>query len=83
MLYKKYPGIDLAGQVSRVMTQFSLKKYDNFYLPGKKDGKRSGRAEFHGRCVRHLNLESHSWHMSSCKECYSLTLVDQGGLKEL
>ena len=78
MLHKKYPGIDSAGQES-------WQKFDwrNITFPGKKDGKRSGRVEFQGRCVRHLNLESHLWHMSLCKECYSLTSADQGGLKDL
>ena len=78
MLYKKYPGIDSAGQES-------WQKFDwrNITFSGKKDGKRSGRVEFQGRCVRYLNLESHLWPMSSCKECYSLTSADQGGLKDL
>ena len=78
MQYKKYPGIDLAGQES-------WQKFDwrNITFPGKKDGKRSGRVEFQGRCVRHLNLESHSLPMSWCKECCSLTSADQGGLQDL
>ena len=73
MQYKKYLGSELAW----------MKKYDLSWFPGKKDGKRSGRVEFQGRCVRHLNSESHLWPMSLCKECYSLTSADQGGLKDL